>query len=221
MSVDPWPDPWPLKNIIREAINLHARSLELVLTTLAGPREDLAVRFDNVADPDLLELLEYEASDLNTWLQEMAELQLVATYHWFEKEVKAIAAWLPTKTKADVARLNFPDLKDLYNKHGVIWETQPHYGNVNLLRLLANSWKHNSSDASKDVLNDLGVQREVNHGVSLSTFGLLSYEPIEYAIRQRLGLTSNDITSFDIVREFESRVREFLLGILAQAPLRK
>jgi len=151
-----------------------------------------------------------EGAETLGFIEESAELAMVAMYHWVERTMKRELVRLHRAQKMDskkVGRMRYPELETSFKALGVQIDALTNATLVTqTLRKFANSWKHNAESASDELKKDLGITAELR--------GHFSEEEILKTLSQKLG-TKEDASAPDIVRAFVSATEKFLLALIS------
>jgi hypothetical protein len=156
-------------------------------------------------DAAALEHFADEGGDMQYLIEEVAELAMVAMYHWVERTLKReLGRKVPMAT---VKKMDYPTLAAAFAATGldlnIIADAQLVTGT---LRYFANSWKHNADAAGGPLLADLGLTGDV--------LGHFSNEGIRQALSAKLALAQTG-TGVEIVNALAPRALGFLRGVVA------
>jgi len=156
-------------------------------------------------DTEALEHFADEGGNMQYLIEEVAELAMVAMYHWVERILKReLGLKVPMAT---VKKMDYPKLASAFAAKGLDLNTLPDAQLVTgTLRYFANSWKHNAEAAGDPLLADLGLKGDV--------FGHFSNEEIRQALSPKLALTQTG-TGVEIVKALAPRALDFLRGVVA------
>jgi hypothetical protein len=182
-------------------------------------------------DDDDWEHLGDQRHEANSFATDVAELVAVAIYHWVERTLKVEArrlakgaqpAAVPQPSGKKQAAKKAPKGKGQGKKPKnseydalkttitdavptVDWKQIPNERDVDLLRLFANSWKHEPIRAATPLAKELKVNVK-------GEYGLLSSDPVRIAIATRLGIPTNAAPP-EVVACFLERSAKFLLAV--------
>ncbi len=204
-----------LQRTIKDKFRLESKLFyETFFSTIRTTRDDLADRFREVpSDSDYVAVLEDDASTFNAFVEDASHLLLVAMYHWIERSLKLVLSHCDhgaQRAPRDVAHMNMEAVAKALGAYQVDLRAMPNFGVIEILRLHANSWKHDGK-ASNKLLQGLGVP--------LKPRPLrLSDSPLEKALRRSVGLkVSSD--EEQLVLAFRERALQFLSAVADAAPI--
>ena len=137
---------------------------------------------------------------------QVAEISLVAIYHWIERTCKWKLGWRPKQPK-DIGGLNWCGLVKAFEKNEAPLQAHTNYAKVNTLRLFANSWKHQVEWASEDLRSELKLSGVHRH---------LDDHELVTALAANLCIAlSEDVPAVDVVEGAVTLAMEFLVEVLA------
>jgi hypothetical protein len=205
-----------LRHALETHITIREKSFHRLLSALDDERRDLTERFREAKnDEAYLEMLEAESADLNQWSIEIAELVIVAVYHWVERELKVLATWLPGDPPIRSDRMDLRSIIRAFKNVGFEVEAAASFAEIDLLREFANAWKHNpfrpSPRLSEKLQLDAGSREH----------GLLSNPDFERSIRRVLGVSRRNATPSDVATAAINHARGFLIGLVRTVPIRQ
>jgi len=112
-------------------------------------------------DAEHLEHLADLGAEASEFVDEAADVALVAMYHWAERSMKNVlvrALHGLQQQHGHVARMNAPVLRQTFEVEvGINLANVSNDRTVNTLRLFANSWKHNAEFADENLCRDLAL----------------------------------------------------------------
>lgn len=195
------------KNIYSHVLQMkkdfYSHTLEILESAITDFEQLYAEGIEEYSSEHLEDLAD-EGGLLLSYLRDTAELLLVSEYRWVETSLKILLCWAPDLKKKKVNKFNFDQIKAEFNKRGTDLEAIDSHSSVNLLRNFANSWKHEPSQPSRQLLANLKISKTDN------LRGLLSCEPIWNAMHKRLDIDVDDDTGFQLVRAVLTRCTDFL-----------
>ena len=199
--------------VFRKQFEREAKFLKRSLQTILGERRELEKRLKE------LEYKEYEdllIDDVDGFLTEMAEILLVAVYHWVERSLKGILRYIPPAPRPIPRELK--GIKQIFQaEHGIRIAEQPSYFKIIILRDFANSWKHSPEMPSEHLIKSLGIKK----GDVDKVYDHLSCPYVEATLRRKFELPPGDPTQSDLVTEAIEVSHEFLLDILSKVKRKK
>ena len=199
--------------VFRRQFKREAKFLKRGLQTILGERRDLEKRLKELEYKGYEDLL---IDDVDGFLTEMAEILLVATYHWVERSLKGILRHIPPEPRSIPWELE--RIKQTFQaEHGIRIAEQPSYLKISILRDFANSWKHNPEMPSKKLINSLGIEKRYVDKV----YDHLVCPYVEATLRRKFELPPGDPTQSDLVNEAIEVSHEFLLDILSKVKRKK
>jgi hypothetical protein len=202
--------------LIRTYLKHTLQRERTALETMAGlPRlelEDLRQQIESSEDADWL----YDAAeDARQVAATLFDLHLVCVYHWAENGLKLLLARLPGYTLAKATRLDQDEIARAFKSVGADLACLQGYEEiVGVLRLCANSWKHNVGRASAGLVQELGLDAKAG-----PYSGLLMCDPIRHAIARRLKVTAQQDDHDAICMAAVRIVYEFLVAAVEAAPI--
>lgn len=201
--------------VFRKQFEREAKFLKRSLHTILGESRELEKR---LKESEYEEYEEYEdlLIDVNGFLTEMAEILLVATYHWVERSLKGILRHIPPPPRSVPWELD--GIKQTFQtKHGIRIAEQPSYFKITILRDFANSWKHSPEKPSEQLINSLGIKKRWVDKV----YDHLVCSYVEATLRTRFEVPPGDKTQSDLVNEAIEVSHEFLRDILSKVKRKK
>lgn len=174
------------KSFTEIGLNFDADTLCEILKAVDIRREHAARDLAGIGqeeDPDYQQFVYDQVASAELLADETAELVSVGAYHWVERELKTCLEWLG-EPRAAVAGMDAPARAAAFARHGVDLTQLPNYNIAELARRFANSWKHNPSIPSDQLLGALGVARAPD------MLGLLRCAPIRAALIALLAVTA-------------------------------
>ena len=199
--------------VFRKQFEREAKFLKRSLQTILGERRELKKR---MAKSGFQEYDDVLIDDVNWFLTEIAELLLVAVFHWVERGLKRMLRYIPPAPQP--APRGWKNIKKIFQtEHGIRITEQPSYPKITILRDFANSWKHSSQRPSEDLIKSLGIKKgDVN-----KVYDHLSCPYVEATLRRKFELPPGDPTQSDLVNEAIEVSHEFLLDILSEVKRKK
>ena len=198
--------------VFRKQFEREAKFLKRSLQAILGERRDLEKRLKELEYKGYEDLL---IDDVDGFLTEMAEILLVATYHWVERSLKGILRHIPPPPRSVPWELD--GIKQTFQtKHGIRIAEQPSYFKITILRDFANSWKHSPEKPSEQLINSLGIKKRWVDKV----YDHLVCSYVEATLRTRFEVPPGDKTQSDLVNEAIEVSHEFLLDILSKGSSR-
>lgn len=170
-------------------------------------------------DDETLEFFADEAAYAGDVRASVADLVLLATYHWVERQTKIFAKRLAKakNSKAKVTKMNAESLANFFDDMGVKTSNVSNAAHVELLRLFANSWKHNPDEASATLLAALQLTQppeepDVGWGTNLIK-GSLSDAAIAGAMAKTFG--ASDESDSEIAKVAVGVALDYLIALAA------
>ena len=205
-----WLEKWLEPNISAEAY-LFVEMLE------PGERRVKVLRaaFEEVKDQgqDAIDYFIDEGAPAEAFLVQVSDVCLVAMYHWVERTAKTrLVSKLRKARKAssDVGRLNFDGLVKGLDREGVAVRQLPGLEAIDILRMFANSWKHEPDAPDESFCGVLGLSPGRRGG------GHLADDDLRTAMFARLGGARMTVApdAPDVVRSYAKVAADFLEALL-------
>jgi len=199
--------------VFRKQFEREAKFLKRSLQTILGERRELEKRLKESGFQEYDDVL---IDDVNWFLTEIAELLLVAVYHWVERGLKRMLRYIPPAPQP--APRGWKNIKKIFQtKHGIRITERPSYFKITILRDFANSWKHSSQRPSEDLIKSLGIKK----GDVDKVYDHLSCPYVEATLRRKFELPPGDPTQSDLVNEAIEVSHGFLLDVLREVKRQK
>jgi len=183
-------------------------------TEISAAREQVADARARRSHPDSIEILLDDVADAHYFVNDVIDIALVALYHWVERDLKRILARSPRRPIA--SHMNVRDLHKEFAADGLQLGTIRDFRVVDLLRVFANSWKHNSGKVAENVYAALKLRppgpRDQHH------FGHFANPQIAGALRRRVRLGANTPDA-GLVAEYARRAARFLDTVVRRASM--
>lgn len=177
-------------------LRLHTESIETIINALLEKQETLYSHYSQaLSTNDDFEQERYfdDLADWNYELIKVAELLLVDISHWVEHEMKLLLAAV-SGGYSHLARLNMKNLSDIFSKRGVDLEEIPQHWKLYVLRLFANSWKH---DPNPQPSEELCKALKIDTDPALIV-GLLTSKEVSKSLGSLLNLTEENSKHYEI-----------------------
>lgn len=159
---------------------------------------------------DALDHYAEEAGGAEDFARDVAEVTMVALYHWVERTLKRELAAASKKPASKFARLAYPALDTEFSTKGITLTALANGPLVTAtLRLFANSWKHSPASVHPLLLADLGLTGE-------HVDGHFEDAAIRSALAAKLG-SAQGSSPGEIVRLFVVKAREFLVELIPRS----
>jgi len=132
----------------------------------------------------------------------VVEMIATAIYHWVERTLKVELRRLG----GSAGGAALASIKHALSRAvpGLDWNRVAHNADIELLRLFANSWKHEPHYASSGLRNAIGVTT-----LGVLDGGLLACHPMREGVAKKLNL-SPDTSAIEIVATMLERAHDFL-----------
>jgi hypothetical protein len=195
-----------IARVFEQSFQMHAPFFVRLVETARTEVDHVGELFERAgpeADAAYLEWLSQDAGDANGFVNEVADLALVAMYHWVERELKSVLSWVPTAPEPEkIAHFAWKQIDAQFERGGVRLKSLRDEGIIQLLRQFANSWKHGPRAPGAELLARLRLK-------NTDGYGYLGNSRIRSAVRRRLRLPP-DAGITEIVEAFSARTQRFL-----------
>lgn len=202
-----------------DGLDAQRAVLERMLVNQEQERDEVEATLAAVpqnADPETHPAFEAYV-DTDAFLNHVYDIVLVATYHWVERELKALCRWTfvandqPEETAEKIRQWSFQKVEGGFGKYGIALAALADYRIVNVLREFANSWKHNGDVISEPLCRLLGLECPESCDSHVGT------KAVRDAMCELVspGQPERAIT---VVRLFIERAERFLRAVVAAAP---